>query len=192
MAWMAGLGLMVAVVMSGCGLEGELGAMRDRAEALHARIERDRAELESAAAALPSDDPARARMEALASERSAQSAAVVGALTELEALIASAKADPGGALESGAGLLIPLLPAGARAPVLLGVGLAGMAWRAARLKKSAASIAESFEKAMRQDEQLAQGVRRNAGVLRSIQTGTARRIVDEATRPERAMLRLPV
>lgn len=192
MAWMAGLGVMVAVVMSGCGLDEELVAMRDRAGALHERIERDRAELESAAAALPEGDPARARLEALATERSAQSAAVVGALTELEALIASAQADPEGALESGAGLLIPLLPAGMQAPTLLGVGLAGMAWRAARLKKSAASIAESFEKAMRQDEQLAQGVRRNAGVLRSIQTGTARRIVDEVTRPERAMLRLPV
>lgn len=192
MAWMLGLGLMVAIGMTGCGLESELGAMRDRGEALHALIEADRLELQASAAALPADDPARARLETLAAERSARSSAVVGALTELDALIASANADPEGALEGGAGLLIPLLPAGAQAPALLGVGFAAMAWRAARLKKSAASIADSFEKAMRQDEQLAQGVRRNAGVLRSIQTGTARRIVDEVTRPERAMLRLPL
>jgi len=185
---------MVAMAgLTGCGMEGELAAMRERAAETHARLEADREVIERSLAALPEADPARAPIAAIATERATQAAAYAATVEQLDAAIASANGgDPSAALETGAGLVAPLLPPGLQAPALLAGALAAALWRAARLKKSAASIAEGLDKAMRDDDALREGVRRNAAVFRSVQTPTARRIVDEVTRRDASMLRLPV
>lgn len=189
------VGTMMGVVfgvLAGCGVEGGLLAMRDQAEQVHAQIEADRAALLASAGALPPGDPGRSRIEALAAERAGQAGATASAIERLDALLASAEAGDGaGTIEGGVGAVLPFLPAGAQLPVLLAGGLAASLWRATRLKQSAVSIAEGLEKAMRDDDQLREGVKRNAGVLRAVQTPTAKRIVDEVTK-DKAMVRLPV
>lgn len=188
------VGLVVVMVASmgipGCGVGEGLLAMRDQAEQVRGRIESDRAALAASAAALPEGDPARAKIEAMLDEREAQSRAYDRAIEGLDALLAQ-QGDPAGAIESGVGLLVPFLPPGTRTPVLLAGGLAAALWRAGRLKRAGLSIAEGLDKAMRADEDLREGVRRNAGVLRTVQTRTAHRLVDEATK-DRPMMRLPL
>ncbi len=182
----------LVLVLGGCGVQEGLIGMRDQATQIRAQIEADRAALVESSRSLPEGDPVRSRLEALAAERAVQSRAVDRTIERLDGLISSAQSgDAAGAVEGGAGLVSPLLPPGARLPVLLAGGLLAALWRAAVLKRSAASIAEGLEKAMRDDDKLREGLRRNAATLRAVQTRTAGRIVDEATKPG-PMLRLPV
>ncbi len=183
---------LVVLVLGGCGVQEGLIGMRDQAARIRSQIEADRVALVESARAMPEGDPGRARLEALAAKRASQAEAVDRTIDQLEALVASAdRGDAAGAIEGGAGIISPMLPPGARLPVLLAGGLLAALWRAAVLKKSAVSIAEGLDKAMRDDEQLRESLRRNAATLRAVQTRTAGRIVDEATKP-RPMLRLPV
>jgi hypothetical protein len=175
--------------ISGCGMNEGLIAMRDRAADVRERIRADREALEASAAALPESDPARARIEALIADRAAQSVAYTRAIERFDALVEQASrdgADPAAAVEQGIGLLAPFLPPGSRLPALLAGGLAASLWRARRLRQAGLSIAESLDKAMRDDEGLKEGMRRNATTLRAIQTPAARRLVDAATKPRAA------
>ncbi|USO00215.1 MAG: hypothetical protein H6810_06015 [Phycisphaeraceae bacterium] len=193
--WLVVLGMVAVCGLAGCGVEGGLVAMRDQAEGMRTRIEADRTGLLAAADALPQDGPARARIKQLADERGRQASETGRAIERLDALIAPGGAagsgDPADTMQQAVGAVLPFVPAGAQLPVLLAGGLVASLWRAASLKKSAVSIAAGLEKAMREDDQLRDGVRRNAAVLRSVQTPTAKRIVDEATK-DKAMVRLPV
>jgi len=195
-------GLMVIAafaITGGCGLlesgmgEG-LASVRDEARRTREEITRDREGLLAAASALPVGGAHRARVEALAAERAGQEAAFSRAVEGLDGALAAASAtadDPAGSIEAGASVLAPLVPPGAQLPLLLGAGFVASVWRAVRLKKSAASIAEGLEKAMSSDDGLREGLKRNAATLRSVQTPTAQRIVDEVKRA-RPMVRLPL
>lgn len=202
----AGIGLVLAglVTLGGCGLSealtGDLASVRAQAVRTREAIAADREGLLEAASTLPAGTPARAQAEALAATRATQQAAFTEAIQRLEAAQASASGmgsgaasdgDLGGRLEGGAALLAPLMPPGAQLPLILGAGFAASIWRATRLKKSAASIAEGLEKAMAGDDGLREGMKRNAATIRSVQTPTAQRIVDEVKRT-RPMVRLPV
>jgi hypothetical protein len=199
-------GLAISGTLGGCGLAGglagglsgdmaeSLGTVREEAERAHAAIEADRAALVREAERFSDASPERARFEGLIAERSAQAEAferAIGRLDEARARAIAAGDDPAGTLEEGAAWLAPLVPPGAQLPLLLGAGLAASVWRAVRLKQSAASIAEGLEKAMRGDEALREGVQRNAATIRSVQTKTAQRIVDEVQK-NKVMVRLPI
>ena len=200
-ATLGGCGLMdgLAGDLSG-GVSQEFESIREEASRALDEIAADRIALEQSAAALPQVSGARARVESVAAARATQEAAFARAVERLEALAGSAAGisgdgsaplDPAGTLEEGAALLAPLVPPGAQLPLILGAGFAASVWRAARLKKSAASIAQGLEKAMAGDEGLREGMKRNADTLRSVQTATAQRIVDEVKRA-RPMVRLPL
>jgi len=184
--------MMTAAVMTtaGCGMAEGLVAVRDEAARTRAQIAEDRDGLLSAAAALPVGSVQRARVEGLAAERTTQESAFARVIERLDAASATGS-DAAGTIESGASILAPLFPPGAQLPLLLGAGFAASVWRAVRLKKSAASIAEGLEKAMMGDVGLRDGLKRNAATLRSVQTPTAQRIVDEVKRA-RPMVRLPL
>lgn len=189
-----GLVLLLSAVglLGGCGMDEELLSMRDRARQVEAGLLADREELIGLVESLPEQDPARARVEMMARQRARQAETFGEAGERLEALISAAESgDVAGTMETGAGAVLPLLPPGAQVPALLAVGLAASVWRAVRLKQSAVSIAKGLETAMREDGQLREGVKRNAATLRAEQTPTARRIVDEATKPQK-MVRLPL
>jgi len=187
----AGGGLVAGLGLGGCGVGEGLETMREQALETRSAIEADRDELAGLVESLPEQDPARARVEMMIRARDDQAEVFGAAADRIGALIESAESgEVGRTIETGTGMVLPFLPAGAQVPVLLGAGLAASLWRAVKLKKSAASIAEGLEKAMRGDEQLREGVKRNAATLRSVQTPTARRIVDEVTKPGK--VRLPV
>lgn len=201
-ATLGGCGLMdgLAGDLTG-GVSQEFESIREEAARARDEIAADRIALEQSAAELPRGSGARARVESIAVARATQEAAFARAVERLEALAGggtgegpgdtSAPLDPAGTLEDGAALLAPLVPPGAQLPLILGAGFAASVWRAARLKKSAASIARGLEKAMAGDEGLREGMKRNADTLRSVQTATAQRIVDEVKRA-RPMVRLPL
>lgn len=179
-----------AVTTAGCGMAEGLVAVRDEAARTRDQIAEDRDGLLAAAAALPMGSAQRARVEGLVAERTTQEAAFARVIEQLDAASATGS-DPAGTIETGASMLAPLFPPGAQFPLILGAGFAASVWRAVRLKKSAASIAEGLEKAMMGDEGLRDGLKRNAATLRSVQTPTAQRIVDEVKRA-RPMVRLPL
>jgi hypothetical protein len=72
------------------------------------------------------------------------------------------------------------LPEPLRLPLVLGAALGATLLRSGQLKKGAVSIARSIEKAKQTDEALREAIARNAGTIRTIQTPTARRLVDLA------------
>ena len=171
-----------------------LVAVREEAQRTRDAIEADRDALAREAERFPDGSEDRARIEGLIADRSVQADAFARAIERIEAARAQAAAagdDPAGTLEQGAAWLAPLVPPGAQLPLVLGAGLAASVWRAVRLKQSAASIAEGLEKAMRGDEALREGVKRNAAIIRSVQTRAAQRIVDEVQK-SKAMVRLPI
>ena len=190
-------GVLPAVVggPAGCGMMADgLVAVREEAQRTRDAIEADRDALAREAERFPDGSEDRARIEGLIADRSVQADAFARAIQRIEAARAQAAAagdDPAGTLEQGAAWLAPLVPPGAQLPLVLGAGLAASVWRAVRLKQSAASIAEGLEKAMRGDEALREGVKRNAAIIRSVQTRAAQRIVDEVQK-SKAMVRLPI
>jgi len=118
----------------------------------------------------------------------ARHAAIDAAVLQLDQVIKEART-PSDPLVS---VSAPLLPEPLRSPYLLGAALLATLARAVQLKRGMASIAQSFQKAMEEDEELRNGVKRNANTLRSIQTATAQKIVNQATGKGRLAAALPI
>ena len=184
---------MLAFVLgiAGCDAMADVKAFRDRAAEARDEISAEVELLEAAAGALPDGDPRAARAsEALASARSRE-AAIKEALERLDVLLAEAE-QPTDTLSGLAHGVSSLVPAPFQAPILLAAGLGVSLFRAGQLKRSAGSIAASFEEVMRRDPAFKDSVQKHADVLRSVQTGTARRIVDETVKQDRPLLKLPI
>jgi hypothetical protein len=162
---------------SGCVDLAKVESMKAEAVKLRELAREEGALWEAQVAALSPGDPlrveAQAAMEAMRAKESALAAAIQG----LERVIEDAKA-PSDPVVS---VTAPLLPEPLRSPYLLGAALAAAVARLVQVKRGLASVARSFEKAMEEDEGLREGVKRSANTLRSIQTPTAQRIVDQAT-----------
>jgi hypothetical protein len=165
-------------------------AQRDRAAALQADLAARVESLDQAAAALPAGSPERAEFEAQARAAEAQRAALEAILVRADQVLAEAD-DPTHPVTRTAQTVAGWLPEPVRSPVLLGAALLATVLRARQLKKGASSIARSIEKAMANDPTMKEALVRNAATIRSIQTPTAQRIVDEATKPGRT-LSLPI
>lgn len=194
-ARLAGVVGVVLLLAAGCGLGGcagarEVAGLREAVAASRdAMIARASALDQAAEQAERSGDHARAEGLRLDASRLHADAAAAGAgVRQLDALLAEhdrLRRDP---LFEGLGALVP---EPLRSPILLGAAALAAAWRARQLKSGLASVAKSLDKAMRSDPQLAERFRAHAPTLRSIQTRTAHRVIDEATRNE-TMLRLPL
>lgn len=157
----------------------------DEAKARAAQLELD---LDAAQAAL--DDARRLGLEA-----EARRLATVAGLLEVEIATANATAQTADATlaeadrliaeaEMNEGLLekvplLNLLPPPYREGAALAVTIGGFFWRNQKLRGAAASLAKSFEAASKSDPAMADAIKRNAETLRSVQTGTAQKIVDQ-------------
>lgn len=86
---------------------------------------------------------------------------------------------------------IPLLPEPMRSPAILLGAFAVAVARAAQLKRAAGSIAKGIAKASEKDEEFRAVFQRHADTFRTVQTPSARRIVDEKVSPG-FMMRLPI
>lgn len=186
------IALSIVPVLSGCADIPETiaraTALRDDAAGARQRVANDLAALESARADLPPDRPAPDLDAAIAGAR-ARLQALDAALAHAD-LVLQEMAQPTDALTQGVGGIADLLPPPARGPALLGAALLATLLRAHRVRKGAGSIAASIQKAL-QDPDFRAAFERHADTIRSIQTPTARRIVDETTKPG-PMIRSPI
>jgi hypothetical protein len=169
--------VLASLFLSGCVDLAKVESMRSEAVKLREALHQESQKWESRIAALPPNDPLRADGEAALAVTKARAAAIDAAILELDQVIKEAK-NPSDPLVS---VTAPLLPEPLRSPYLLGAALLATLARAVQLKRGMASIAKSLEKAMEEDDQLRAGMKRSAGTLRSIQTRTAQKIVNQAT-----------
>ena len=169
---------MVAVgVLGGCVDLAQVHKMRDDAVKLREALQADEKQWEGRVASLPEYDPLRADAQAALAGAKAREEAVDAAVQELDLVIKNAQNPDDPILSVGA----PMLPEPLRSPVLLGGALLAAIARAVQLKRGVASVAQSLQKAMDDDEQFRAGMKKHANTLRSIQTKTAQKIVDQAT-----------
>ncbi|MEM7623171.1 MAG: hypothetical protein AAF235_08190 [Planctomycetota bacterium] len=177
--------------LTGCGGIPEVTAFREQAAEAReqAAIELDR--LEAAAASIPEGDPSAADAGAAVTQAQARRDALDDMVERLDTLLSEADT-PTDTLSGVAHQLSPLLPEPFRLPILLAAGLGVSVFRGAQLKRSAASIAAGFQEMMQRDDGLRDGVKRHRDLLNAVQTPTAKRIVDEVTKTDRTMLRLPI
>jgi len=177
------LGVLLGSAFAGCVDLGQVESMRSEAVKLREALQADTRQWESRVASLPETDPLRADAQAALAAARARLMAVDVAVLELDQIIKEAR-NPSDPIVS---LSAPLLPEPLRSPFLLGGALLAMVARTVQLKRGMASIARSFDKAMQDDEQLRAGVKRNANTIRSIQTPTAQKIVDQVTGKRRGV-----
>ncbi len=175
--------------LSGCVDSAQLAALREQAVAV-------RSELATEVHRLETD--AQVQSDPVLAEASGQAAtALAERLSEIDQAIAAldrvlaAEQSPDALIQQIAGEAVPLLPEPLRSPALLVGALLASLFRASQLKRAAGSIAISIAKAAEKDEQFRSAIQRHADTLRSVQTPTAKRIVDERLH-EGFMLRLPV
>jgi hypothetical protein len=186
-AWIGAL--VLAAGLGGCaGLE-EAGSLRSRAAALQSHYGAESRAWERRLADMDEDDPLRPGIRAALARARAKEAAAAAAIEQVNQVVREST-NPYSTGDA-AGALALLVPDPLRVPLLLGSALALSLARAAQLKRGMASIARGLEKAMDDDEQFAGNFRRHANTFRTMQTRTARRVVDEAT-ADRFMLRLPI
>ncbi|MCE7975048.1 MAG: hypothetical protein DYG92_12125 [Leptolyngbya sp. PLA1] len=187
--WVLGVSLMLGVVLSagvgGCEGLPDAVALRDRAGAMQEAVRGDVAaqrELveQMRQSGLVPDSPGMRDATAALAQMEEHARALDAAVGELDALIAEA-GHPTHPISEGVELISRSLPEPLRSPVVLGGALLAMAVRANRLRAALASVAQSIEKAKQNDEQFRRSFKENASTIRSIQTPTARSIVEAAT-----------
>jgi len=164
-------------------------ALREDAARARDRLAGELAGLEQARADLPPDAPSAPDLDAAIGLARARAAALDAAVLHADRVLAE-MGRPTDALTQGVGMLTPLLPPPAQGPTLLAAALVATLLRARQVRKGAGSIAASIQNALR-DPDFRAAFERHADAIRSIQTPTARRIVDEVTKPG-PMLRSPI
>lgn len=162
---------------------------RDEAAQAHAHATEQLQALEQARADLPPHAPDAPVIDASIAVAQTRLAALDAALRHADLVLAEMR-DPADPLTLAVQALSPILPPQAQGPAVLGAALLATIVRARRVRKGADSIAASIQAALK-DPEFESLFQKHASTIRSIQTPTARRIVDEATRPG-FMIRAPI
>ncbi|GAB4384088.1 MAG: hypothetical protein Kow0022_05600 [Phycisphaerales bacterium] len=178
------------LVLGGCVDHARLAALRDQAALVRDELQTEVARLEQASQSEGAGPEVREAASAAAVELRERLASLDQAITTLDEVASSAQT-PDMLINQLTSQAVPLLPEPFRSPALLLGALAAALFRAGQLKRAAGSIAASIAKAAEKDEQFRSAIQRHADTLRSMQTPTAKRIVDERTR-DGFMLRLPI
>lgn len=187
------IALSIVLVPSGCAdipsTLADVAALRDDAARARDHIAAELSALEGARADLPAHAPPAPDLDAAIAAARAKVAALDAGVLHADRILAE-MAHPTDALTQGVGVLSPLLPPPVQGPVLFGAALAVTLLRARQVRKGAGSIVASIQNALK-DPAFRDAFERHADTIRSIQTPTARRIVDEVTKPG-LMLRSPI
>lgn len=175
--------------LSGCVDVGHLASLREQAAVIREELATEVQHLET---------DAKVQSDPVLAEASAQAASAFSRrLSDLDRAIAAldrvlnSEQSPDMLIRQIATEAVPVLPEPLRSPALLVGALLAAVFRASQLKRAAGSIAVSIAKAAEKDEQFRSAIQRHADTLRTVQTSTAKRIVDEKLH-EGFMLRLPV
>jgi len=178
------------VMLPGCSGIADLAMARDSAVRVRSGLTAGIREAEGLLSTLPEVD---VRREALIRDIEAGRVsldAVDAAIRQID-LVVSEAVSPTDSLTIGLRAIQEALPEPLRAPLLLGVALLVTIIRAGRLKAALVSVVKSIEKAKQTDESFQERFRAHAPTFRSVQTPTARRIIDETTK-DTLILRFPV
>jgi len=97
---------------------------------------------------------------------------------------------PGTIIPDPTSILSQTLPEPLRSPILLGSAALIALMRAAQLKRALASVTRAIDAAMKQDPEFKDKFLQHAHTFRTMQTATARRVIDELKRPP--VIRIPV
>ena len=119
-------------------------------------------------------------------------------IQHLDELLAQAQSDttanngtlPGTIIPDPTSILNQTLPEPLRSPILLGSVALVALMRAAQLKRALASVTRAIDAAMKQDPEFKDKFLQHAHTFRTMQTATARRVIDELKRPP--AIRIPV
>ncbi len=182
--------VLAAGLLGGCVDMAAVETMRQSAAQARDDLAGQVEALESLRETFPDGSPEAADADALAAAASAKVAAIEAAIARIDQTLAEAN-NPSDGLTRAAQGVSPLLPEPVRLPLVLGAALAATLLRAGQLKRGAASMARSINKALESDGEFRQAFARHADTLRSIQTRTAQRIVDQAS-AKRTLPALPI
>ncbi|MDF1809682.1 MAG: hypothetical protein P1U42_08305 [Phycisphaerales bacterium] len=97
-------------------------------------------------------------------------------------LVINEASNPSDPITIAAESISPWVPAPAQGPLVLGAALIATLVRSRNLKTSAASIVQSIDHVMKRDPEFKHRFEMNADTIRSIQTPTARKLIDTTTR----------
>ncbi len=181
-SWLITLSALLAILLliapAGCTTTDEAIEARSRAVAARDTLIAQTSDLEFRLANLPANDPARPDLESQLARSRTAAAKLSQGISLIDATLASTPPSPEGELVDA---LDDLLPPVWRAPLLLGgVGL-GLFLRSRQLRQGITTIAQGIEIAKREDPAFLEAFQRHANTFRSIQSPTARRVVDEIT-----------
>gem|GEM_PF-1276284 len=107
--------------------------------------------------------------------------AIHAAIAQAELVIQEAS-NPSDPITVAVDSISPWVPAPAQGPLVLGAALIATLVRSRNLKTSAASIVQSIDHVMKRDPEFKQRFELNADTIRSIQTPSARKLIDSTTR----------
>lgn len=178
----------IAIVVPACTDLAQVQAAREEASTVRSHLETQAGDFERQLAELPPDDPSRPAIEArLASSRTAIDTLSQG-MNEIDRAMAAATAEP--SPSDAAGAVAAFLPEPWRTSVVLGGAAVALLWRARQLKVGLRSVAKGIELAKKDDEAFRKSFNEHATTFRSVQTGTAQKVVDEVTSP--GFITLPI
>jgi len=178
------------VMLPGCSGIADLAMARDSAVRVRSGLTAGIREAEGLLSTLPEVDVRREALIRDIEEGRVSLDAVDAAIRQID-LVVSEAVSPTDSLTIGLRAIQEALPEPLRAPLLLGVALLVTIIRAGRLKAALVSVVKSIEKAKQTDESFQERFRAHAPTFRSVQTPTARRIIDETTK-DTLILRFPV
>lgn len=139
------------------------------------------------------DDPSRLAMDAMLAETRAMRSGLDAARVKLVQVARETEAITSGSsvVSDTLGRLSVFIPEPFRSPALLAAGLVAALWRARTMRKGLVSVVKSVDKVMDVDPEFASRFVKHADTLRTIQTDTAKRVIDQ-TLATRFVPHLPI
>ena len=169
------------VFISGCtdlqGAIAQTSAWRDDARTIQSDLQTQIETLESQRDQVANDPSQSALIDAAILSARTKVQALEAAIAKVD-LVLDEAANPNDSLTRVAHELSPWIPAPAQGPMILGAALIATFMRSRNLKSSAVSIIESIEHALKRDPQFKELFMQHADTIRTIQTPSARKLID--------------
>ncbi len=172
----------VCIQIGACAPLGQsidrLSTMREQASEIRADLQSQIDELELMRESFPDGSDQRIGIEGLMAQVHAKLAVVDAAIVHADQVLESAS-NPSDPLTVAADSISPYVPAPIQAPLVLGAALIATIMRSRSLKVGTQSIVESIDHVLRKDESFKQAFAANADTIRTIQTPSARKMVEK-------------
>ncbi|MBO6512357.1 MAG: hypothetical protein JJ974_00140 [Phycisphaerales bacterium] len=174
--------LTVLVLIEGCAPIGQsidqLSRIRDQASAIESDLDTQLDELTLMRESIPDGSDQADALDALIAQINAKLAVVQTSILHADQVIESAT-NPSDPLTIAADAVSPYVPAPIQAPLVLGAALIATMLRSRSLTQGTRSIVESINHTLKRDENFQAAFSANADTIRTIQTPTARRLVNK-------------